>query len=178
MVRSRRLAAGHSGVQSGAVAGGVSVLEPSRLWRRRSGWKSLNPSANQRPGLNVRLRPDRGEGQPGDRGRCATVRRRLPEPQWFRFRGLGSLKPRQCVPGFLEQARATSRPGSAGRDGGVVEVKAGNRSLAAEGAGGWGRVFACRARPCYSCSHVALGLHPEISSGFSWAKFLTQAVLI
>lgn len=93
----------------------------------------------QRPGLAKRLRPGRGEGRPGARGRCATVKCGLPEPRRFRFRGLRSLKlRRQCVPGILEQARASGRPGSAGRDGGVVEVTAGNRTLAAEGAGGEG----------------------------------------
>lgn len=44
MVRRRGLAAGRSGVRSGAVAGGARGLEPSRLWRR-SGWKPLSPSA-------------------------------------------------------------------------------------------------------------------------------------
>lgn len=91
----------------------------------------------QRPRLAKRLRPGRGEGRPGDRGRYATVKCRLLEPRRFWFRGLGSLKLLcQCVRGIVEQARASGRPGSAGRDGGVVEVTAGNRSLAAEGAGG------------------------------------------
>lgn len=96
-------------------------MEPSRCGGEGWGGSRLIPA--QRPRLAKRLRPGRGEGRPGDRGRCATVKCRLLEPRRFWFRGLGSFKlVCQCVPGIVEQARASGRPGSAGRDGGVVEV--------------------------------------------------------